>query len=186
MKSIQLSESFGMLFVDEVSLIKEIAKLLPQSAVCINFGAGFGTSAIALIEERNDLSETFYSIDMREGGPFGGLENERNAFFDSGMIHLLPLQILGDSSAVGREWDGTKKIDYVFIDGDHFGEKLTEDINGWLPHLNIGGYVLFHDYESEHWDDVKEVIDRVIRPQMEFIKHSKTLIAFKKIDELNL
>ena len=177
MNSIELANNLGMLTENEVMLIKEVARLLPQDAVCVNFGAGFGTSSLAVIEERNDLSVGFTTIDIREGGPFGGLENERNAFKNANMQKYQPHQILGDDRIVGKDWNSG--IDFLFIDGGHFEYEVAEDIKVWNPYLNKDGFMLFHDCDDEKWPEVRIVVDRDVVPYYELYKQADKLIVFK-------
>ena len=67
----------------------------------------------------------------------------------------------------------TKKIDYLFIDGDHMENGVRRDCVAWLPHMNAGGYVLFHDYWPypadhalagvDYWPHVRMVADEVMK-----------------------
>ena len=46
-------------------------------------------------------------------------------------------------------WKGP--IDLLLIDGDHHYNVLTKDIGNWVPHVGVGGLVIFHDYApSKH------------------------------------
>src|SRR3990167_7479628 len=38
-----------------------------------------------------------------------------------------------------------KKIDVIFIDGDHTYEGCKADIDSWYPHMSKKGVMLFHD-----------------------------------------
>ena len=49
------SEAFGFLYIEEVAALKRLAKDLPKDPVGLNVGAGTGTSALALLETRDDL-----------------------------------------------------------------------------------------------------------------------------------
>ena len=160
--AITLARSFGFLYEYEVLAMQVLARSLNPGAKVINFGAGVGTSALAIKEARPDAE--IWTIDISEGGPNGGLENERNAFRDSGMDALLPTQILGDSSEVGRTWGTNKQlpgilVDMVFVDGDHSKEGLTADIEAWEPWVKDGGIMVFHDYQSPVWGGIVDVID---------------------------
>lgn len=52
------------------------------------------------------------------------------------------------------------KFDFVFIDGDHSFEGVLKDIEGVIPLLDTGGYILFHD---AHYFEVEEAIDEALR-----------------------
>jgi predicted O-methyltransferase YrrM len=53
-------------------------------------------------------------------------------------------QIQGDSKLAGKQWD-QGEIDLLFVDGDHSYEGCKADIEGWIPHVAVGGVVAFHD-----------------------------------------
>lgn len=174
-KALELANAFGFLFPAEVCLIQVIARVLPEGAVCVNIGAGTGTGSLALVEMNPTVDA--YTVDISAGGPFGGLENERNAFKSAG-ITPLPSQILGDSKAV--EWKGAP-LDYLFIDGDHTLPGCSGDMDNWLPLVKPGGYVLYHDYTSQNWHDLTGLIDeRMKPPRWKRIFHVDTLIVFQR------
>lgn len=52
--------------------------------------------------------------------------------------------ILGNSHLVHKGFD--REIDFLFIDGDHSKAAVLADMLGWLPKVNPGGVVAFHDY----------------------------------------
>lgn len=181
-KTESLVNAFGFLYMEEAELLMNTADKLREGAVVINIGAGAGTSALAVIEQRPDLSKTFHTIDARDDdNPFGGLLNERNAFRNAKMEELLPIQIKSDSSEAGIRW-AEGDIDFLIIDADHTYDGLVKDINAWTPHLAVGGFVVFHDYERDLWPDVKIAVDEFIsaNPEYKLEGHARTMIIYKK------
>jgi len=169
-----LSDWLNYLSRDEVDFIKEIAlKSTKQSPVIVNIGAGAGTSGLAFAEAQPNAD--LYTIDISPGGPLGGLESERNAFENTGLVY--PMQILGDSKDVGKDWK--LKIDILFIDGDHSEAGIRGDIDTWLPHVKRGGYVIFHDYVLSKWPAVKVVVDELMNEYQE-VGIVGRIKAFKK------
>lgn len=124
-----------------------------QRPVIVNIGAGSGTSGLAFAEARPDA--TVYTVDISPSSPFGGLENERNAFKETGL--KLPLQILGDSKQVGKSWV-RGPVNLVFVDGDHSLAGCQGDIEAWREHILPGGLILLHDYTRAEWPDVWAVV----------------------------
>lgn len=182
-KTKKLVDAFGFLSIDEAQLLMDTAEKLAQNAIVVNVGAGVGTSALAIIEQRPDLAKTFYTVDMRDDdNPFGGMLNELHAFQNAKMVKLLPNQIKGDSSQVGEKWSGGE-IDFLIIDADHTVTGLTKDIDAWLPHLSVGGYVAFHDYDSVKWVDVKDTVDNLVAKSDDYahVETRDTFILFKKL-----
>lgn len=173
-KALEQAKAFGYLKADELLLLQKYAKKLSESAVCVNIGAGFGTSSLAILEVRPDLKYTFYTIDVRnDDNPFGGLLNERNAFKKWNMKH--PNQIHGDSKKIADVWD-SGKVDLLIIDGDHSSEGCRGDILGWEQHLKIGAIVFVHDYQSQHWGEVTHAVNELMfdSPKYKFLEKSSS------------
>lgn len=178
-----IAEAFGYLTRDEVTGLKELAKMLPENPVVVNIGAGTGTSAVAMMEERTDLH--MITIDISEGGPLGGLENERNAIENHESLDTDGRyeQVLADSKEYAKDYAG--EIDMVYIDGDHGYEGCKGDVEGWLPHIKDGGIIALDDYEfskydqAKQWPAVKMVVDELLKPNFEEILHMDSLIAFR-------
>ena len=158
-KAEKIARAYGYLRKDEVHLLNRVVRSLKKGAVVINIGAGTGTTAISVLEERPDLAKTFYTIDNREdSNPYGGLLNEREVFKSVDMTHLLPNQILGDSKQVGKEWKGPK-IDFLIIDAGHYYDDCYGDMTAWEPHLKNGALIAINDYGTERWRWVKLAVD---------------------------
>jgi len=55
--------------------------------------------------------------------------------------------IVGDSGKLHANFEGP--IHLLLIDGDHTYPAVKADIEGWVPKVAVGGYVIFHDYKTE-------------------------------------
>jgi Methyltransferase domain len=174
----ELALAFGYLSYSEVIGLKAIAQMLPTHASCMNLGAGSGTSALAVCEDRPDIIATFRTIDIAQSNPYGGLDNETNAFNNAGVA--CPVHILGDTVEIAKTW--TEPLDYLFIDDDHGETHLRDEIRLWLPFLKPNGIIAFHDYGAPVWGGVKTVIDDLMVPhplfQPLFLFH--TMFAFRR------
>jgi cephalosporin hydroxylase len=56
------------------------------------------------------------------------------------------------------------RIDFLFVDADHHREEVLADLEFWLPHVETGGVVGFHDtmVQAEHgWLDVQERVRQI-------------------------
>ncbi len=174
-KAAELSSAFGYLYLDEVEALMSMAELIPENGMMINIGAGAGTSALTVAEVRPDVH--IVTVDISDGGPNGGLENEINAFKNAEMEGLLPEQILGDSKEIGKDWD-RDKVDLVFVDGDHSESGIRGDIEFWLQHIKEGGIIVFHDYSPEFWPQVMMVVDEMMNDYEEILRIGR-LKAFR-------
>lgn len=193
----EVQNAFGYLFVAELAELKRLARTLPENPVVVNIGAGAGTSGLAFLESRPDL--TLYTIDIQnESSPFGCLEGERQVVNGAGLGHLWGtqwIQIQGDSSRVGLDWP-LEPVDMVFIDGDHSYEGCTRDIESWLPNIKPSGILSVHDYlkadvfarpddgtKKPHpmsWEGVdKSVKSNLVDRGFEVVSHIDSLISFR-------
>ena len=173
----KLADWIGYLTRPEIDLMIILAQSLPANPVVINIGAGVGTSGMAFMEARQDL--TLYTIDVNDhDNPYGGLMNERNAFEWSGFLGAKRHhQIHDDSKKVGKRWR-RGAVDCVFIDGDHTDEGVIGDIENWKPRIKDGGIMIFHDYFSPFHGAVKWITDQYFQPDQE-IGRADSVIAFR-------
>ena len=173
----ELSNAFGFQTDDEVTALKQLASMLPANPKVVNIGSGVGTSGMAFLETRGDLYCTTVDI-QKDGHPHGGLENELIALNNTSINYKSRhAQIHGDSKEVGKHWIGGK-LDLVFIDGDHSTAGCGGDIEAWYPHIKDGGIIAFHDYESNNWPWVQEVVDDKVG-HLEQVLWVDSVIAFE-------
>lgn len=152
----------GYLTPFEAAAMVTVAKMTPVNGNWVNIGAGAGTSALAIAAGGVSL-DRIYTVDINEdGGPYGGLKSERNAFEECGLSNH-PIQLLGDSYVVGIKKASEISAWGLFIDADHTADGLSRDIAAWIEAGRVPNrphFILFHDYGSPNWPDVKEVVDR--------------------------
>jgi len=173
--------------VTDVELIQEIVRGLPDNPLCINIGAGMGTSALAMLEARVD--SRVISIDISEEC----LNEERKLIINSGVSGInngtldrerVYATLLGESQFVGRGQE-KESVDFVFVDGGHKWEECFEDAYVWYDALKPNGIMAFHDYESpiQVLESVKRAVDDVVKVlQLEFVTKRGTLIVFRKVE----
>jgi predicted O-methyltransferase YrrM len=185
----------GYLFHGEVDALQEWARSLPPSPVVVNIGAGNGTSGLAFLQARDDLSLTTIDVQL-ESSPFGCLEGEWAVFNLAGLWPLPPERyawIHGDSKEAGKKWKGGP-VDLVFVDGDHSYEGCAGDIRAWLPNVKPGGLLVVHDYHKEEryaqpvegtaphpkpWHGVDQAVDELLIDRFEVFGRMDTAIAFR-------
>lgn len=103
----------------------EVEKLKPGQ-VYLEVGVDRGKSlSIARMVAKEGVE--VYGVDLRDD------PNVPNTTF-----------IQGDSTKVNID----KKVDVIFIDGDHSYEGCKADIDNWYPQMAKGGVMLFHDCDA--------------------------------------
>lgn len=186
------------LYPAEVPALQSLALLPRKDAVVVNVGAGFGTSGVAFLECREDI--TLYTVDIENGeSPTGSLAIERRAIEKAGLSHLHGTrwnQLHGDSAKVGGWWKTNaikehRLVDMVFIDADHSYEACRDDIKAWVPNVKKGGIIAVHDYGKkdvpEHprgpisnpFQGVDWAVNELLLPNHTLIMRVESLIAFR-------
>lgn len=158
----------------DVDLLQRLAKMLLPSPVAVNIGAAFGTSAIALLSARDDL--TVVSIDVQPcPEEFENLV--RAGYATSGRY----LRILGYSQDVARAWR-FGYVDLLFVDGGHSYADCYGDLALWYPHVRPGGVVAIHDYEADMLPAIKPAVDDFVAKQgnaLQYVDRAGKLIAYR-------
>lgn len=172
----KLVERLGYMTIEEVTVLKDLANTLPENSRVLNIGAGMGTSALALLEARDDLY--LYSIDTEDDSHLGSLRREREALQEAGLWSSDRIkQIHGDSREIGKTWvEGI--IDLVFVDDGHYYEHVKGDIETWLPYIRYDGLIVFHDYKGQYDMGVSKAVDELMGDHKRII-HIDTLVAYK-------
>lgn len=176
------AKAFGYLTEDEVEALHRLLNMIDRSpVVAINIGAGAGTSGLAILESRKDL--TLITIDKQfEGSPFGSLESETELLESAGVEPGRYRQIHGDSADVGRYYDWDDEApDFVFVDGDHSKRGCMADISAWRPLIRDNGILAFHDYDEgpdARWPGVYEAVTQSMQ-HFQTILHVDSIIAFR-------
>ncbi len=180
MNSEELAQAFGYLTLDEVAFIKELVASLPKDPLVINIGAGVGTSALAMLEAREDVE--LITIDAFRGPrPEGGLANEMVALKEASINLDRYVQIEGDSLEVVGAWE--RSIDLLFIDGNHSYNHVEIEIGLWMLHLHDKGIIALHDCRlandiEDVWPGVRQAVDELLTGKHLLIGYVDTLIAF--------
>lgn len=59
---------------------------------------------------------------------------------------------------------GSKKYDLLIIDGDHSYAGVKADYQNYVDLVRAGGYIIFDDYGSTDWPEVKQFVDTEVLP----------------------
>jgi len=146
----------GWMNDNELSWLSETAK---QMDSFVEIGSWKGRSTKALLE---NCAGTVYAIDHFRGG--SGLTEEIAKTEDiytqfiKNVGHFKNLQVLRMSSEEGISQFNGKKVDAVFIDGDHSRKAVRKDIEMWLPKCRK--LICGHDYQEVMYT-VHELLGKV-------------------------
>jgi len=176
-RSLDLKQNMNEL----LGLVREVEQL-ELSTVCEIGTLKGGTLFIWCQLARPDA--TVFSIDL-PGGEFGGGYSERSLpLFDAFTKDGQRLECLrGDSHAEETRQDfasrlGERRLDFLFIDGDHTYDGVRQDFEMYAPYVRPGGIVAFHDIlprpelpEIEVWRFWEEL--KQSHRHREFIEHDK-------------
>lgn len=144
--------------VEELSkLIELVNSKISQVGAVLEIGAGNGGTSWAW----NRMFEFVTTIDL-PNGPWGGSDlSELKKYLPSWEY------IEGDShSPEIYEQVSNRRVEFLFIDGDHSYEGVRKDFEMYSPLVMKGGLIAFHDI-CEHpkesgcevkrfWDEIKE------------------------------
>lgn len=163
-----LCKQHGMLIVQEAQILKDCVRELPEFPVIINIGAGVGTSAVAMLEERPDAF--VFSVDINP------VPLERTSLRVCNVEPNRCVRLLGKSWHVGEYFPFA--VDMVFVDGDHGNYAVERDINTWIPKIKDNGIAAFHDYKHPNVPELTNVVNDKMAKH-EVIAEHRYLIAYK-------
>jgi len=176
-KELSASHNYQYLDLECIEGLRNLARELPDDPIVINLGAGFGTSALALLESRDDLR--LVTVDCQEEPTeIGSLKDERDSVKAAEFLGDSRYeQMQGYSAEIGKSWD-RGLVDMVFVDASHSYEACKEDALAWLPRIKENGIIAFHDYWDRWNYGVIEAVDEVMAGY-ERIMIVSCLIAFE-------
>lgn len=167
--SYYVGKQHGMLSDDEIKLLKKCCSMLREDPLIVNIGAGYGTSTLAMIEERP--KSFIFSVDVRPRPE--EYQYIKEAGFDGGQV----LRILSTSVRAGRRW--RFDLDMCFVDGDHNPPVVEQEIELWKPHVVPGGFMLFHDYNHPNVPKLTPLIESAMN-DWEVIGTARYMIAYQR------
>lgn len=157
---------------------QEILHRIPKSTKCVGVEVGVwrGETSYALLSKRKDL--TLHMIDPWKAGVPGTAwwktgstmpgrdQTEYDRAFTLASDRVAKF---GDRAKIIREPALTavssfedESLDFVFLDGDHSFEAVTQEIDAWFPKVKKGGWIGGHDFGTKRNGQVREaVLDRL-------------------------
>ena len=168
--SYQLSQAHRMLSIEEIDFIKKYVSRLPKKSTLINIGAGFGTSALAMLEVLPDAF--IFSIDPKSS--LAEIDNVAEAGYSNQVKRLL-------SKSQDIAWPKSIKVNAVFVDGCHTEKDVKCDIEIYKPTVRENGLMFFHDYGHPNYAPdhlMSKVIDEMMN-DWQRLGIARFLVGFK-------
>ncbi len=75
-----------------------------------------------------------------------------------------------NSSEAGAKIRQLQDVDLLFIDGDHTYQGCMADLKQYTPVLQVGGYLVMHDYICAKWPGVKEAVDQFVTANHQYTR----------------
>lgn len=130
----------GWLSNQEGYFLYRLANSLPPGAVTVEIGAWKGKSAIWLGEgARKIQGAKIFSIDPHREGNYSEFKTNIQK---AGLKDVI--ESVRETSESANQ-DFKRNIDLLFIDGNHEYAETKKDFEMWVPKLNRGAWVVFHD-----------------------------------------
>ncbi len=150
----------GQLQLEEGYLLYKCAKKI-KDGIILEIGSYKGKSANFLLRGIDD-GTTLHCVDTWDNN--GMTEGKYNTYniFERNIPESKKKQLIkhrGSSEDMAKKWDG-KKIDLLFIDGDHSRHAVESDFYNWSKFVKKGSYILFHDYTNPC--GVKDFVDELV------------------------
>jgi MMP 1-O-methyltransferase len=182
----------GWLTPEEAFGLFSIANLLPINACVLEIGSWKGKSTWCISQGLK--SGTINCIDpFNAAGEEGSKETYEKSKGNRSLLEQfntnlsdVPKSVLIETfKGYSNEFVGrVKKIDFLFIDGDHSVDGCKFDFENFEKDLSVNGYIAFHDYYKGRNDlGPTWVIDNLLinNPSYEFFNNYDSLFVFKKI-----
>lgn len=79
-----------------------------------------------------------------------------------------------------------KAIDLLVIDGDHSYAGVKRDFENYRDFVRVGGFILFDDYDTGDWPEIREYVDKEVRPDkgMELVAAGFRTALFRKTGDI--
>ena len=138
-----------------------VASRIPEPTI-VEIGSYVGRSTVCLAAPLVGSSGRLYAIDPHEGkidgrNEVGSTLAALRATLESAGVADVVDVIVAKSTDV--KW--TKPIHFLFIDGWHNEASVRADFEHFAPHVVMGGFVAFHDYEP-NCPGVMAVVDQIL------------------------
>lgn len=181
------SDAEGWLTEAQGRRLFEAARRVSAGEAVVEVGSHHGKSTILLASGLAD-GATMTAIDPFDDPRWGGGPEALASFLGNlqraGVSDKVTLY-RGLSADAARAWKGPK-VGLAWIDGAHDVASVLDDLDGWGPHLAVGGRLLVHDAFSAI-GTTRAVLRRLWwTRRYRYVGCERTLVEFAREDETNL
>lgn len=130
----------------EKAFLQHLILSLPKNPLVLEIGTFRGWSAITMALARKDIR--IITLDNLEGIPEENFHISSFEIITNFKNNNVERQITFIKSS-SQDFNINKKLDLIFIDGDHSFNGVKHDFKKFLPFVKEKGIVVFHDYRQE-------------------------------------
>lgn len=166
------SEIEGWMSNDELEWLAKIAK---ECNTIVEFGSHCGRSTRALgdncpgmVHAVDPWSGEYLGNDGKPSSALAGIS--RWPDFERNLKDLLATGRVTAHRMLSHEFKTERKVDMVFLDGDHRYEEVIRDIFHARSMLREGGILAGHDYNHPDWPGVKQAVDEIFGDKFQLVQ----------------
>jgi len=148
----------------------ELARRVPKGSIGVEVGVWDGKNASRLLALRPDVSaylvdrwkrpepgDSFFDTDSTSRHSQATFDQMKKKAQDVARRYADRCWIIEMASLeAAAQFKGP--VDWVFVDGDHSAQGVTNDLNAWSKHVRSGGLLCGHDY-GRNRKEVKPAVD---------------------------
>jgi hypothetical protein len=142
----------------DADVYRAFVDALSDGAHILEIGAYKGRSTLCLAQliRASGKNIKIHVVDTFKGDAHIGEANTFKEFTDNLCPYkdLIGSVSIGMSDEMAEDWSVT--LDAVYVDASHDYKSVCTDIDSWLPHVRIGGYMGGHDYD---FYNVRKAVD---------------------------
>jgi len=149
----------GLLSTEDIDLIQELVKLVPENeyVTIMDLGAGSGTSALSIAYAR-PKNIKIISVDIS----LDALEATKANMIQYGFIDIWQ-GFKGRSDRAPKALHMQfKSVHMICCDSTHDYASQQDEIEAWLPYLKLNSPVWCHNYLAQQYPGVKTAIDEFV------------------------
>jgi predicted O-methyltransferase YrrM len=135
-----LAKVDGYLYPHEAVFLYWLARSAPGTGWIVEIGSFRGRSTLCLATGARERPQArVLAVDPHVYKTEAELLENIEHFGMADIVDPIGLP----SVEAARDWPGRVRV--LFVDGHHAKTSVEADIDAWLPHLELGGFVLLHD-----------------------------------------